>query len=128
VSVFPGADHPPSAHTIRCPACEAELPATAARCPHCGATTAVAGVQSARGVARRRERLRDNRWFILALLFGVTAVFGLPWLWSSRGFSRPAKIVLSVVVVLYTALLLWLTWLILRWSCGSISHSLKPMR
>ena len=128
MSVFPRAGHPPSATTILCPACAAEFPTTAARCPRCGATLAVAGAQPALGPARGQERLLDNRWFILVLLFGVMAVFGLPLLWFSRGFSRRAKIVLSVIVVLYTAVLLWLTWLILRWSYDSISHTVHDMR
>ncbi len=128
MSVFPGAGHPPSANWILCPVCAAEFATTAACCPRCGATFAGPGAQPALGPACPRERLLDNRWFILALLFGVLAVFGLPLLWFSRGFSRRAKIVLSVIVVLYTALLLWLMWLMLRWLYASISHTLHDLR
>ena len=71
-----------------------------------------AGVSNEVSVPRR---LLDTPWFILVLLFGVAAAFGLPLLWYSRGFSWPAKIVLTVVVILYTALVLWLIWLLLGW-------------
>ena len=63
--------------------------------------------------------LIDNPWVVLVLLFFVMAILGLPVLWKSRGFSTLAKIVLSVVVTLYTAFLFWLVWLICVW-CWSI--------
>jgi hypothetical protein len=49
----------------------------------------------------------DNPWLMLVMLFFVTAALGLPFLWISRGFSKPAKIVLSALVLLYTVLILW---------------------
>lgn len=58
----------------------------------------------------------DRPWIILVILFGVTAALGLPLLWYSRSFSRPAKVTWSVVVILYTALVLWLFFLLMRWS------------
>ena len=53
-------------------------------------------------------------------LFFVMAILGLPVLWKSRGFSVLWKLVLSVVVTLYTALLFWLVWLICVWSFNRI--------
>jgi hypothetical protein len=44
---------------------------------------------------------------MLVMLFLVTAAFGIPFLWLSRGFSTTAKVVLTIVVLLYTALILW---------------------
>ncbi|MCU0875145.1 MAG: hypothetical protein MUE50_22665 [Pirellulaceae bacterium] len=67
----------------------------------------------------------DRPWFILGLLFLVTAIFGLPLLWMSRGFSRPGKIVLSVAITLYTAALLWGFGLIMHWSVSRIIDSLR---
>lgn len=61
----------------------------------------------------------DNPWVVLILLFFVMAILGLPVLWKSRGFSPLSKVVLSVVVTLYTALLFWLVGLLLWW-CWSI--------
>ena len=61
------------------------------------------------------RQLIDNPWIILGTLFLVTAALGLPFLWMSRGFSRTSKVILSVVVILYTALILWIFWIIMAW-------------
>jgi ribosomal protein L40E len=114
---------PVAVNTILCPACEAELPVIADRCPHCGTACGRAGLPVAARAAR--ERMLDNRWFVLILLFGVTAGFGLPLLWCSRGFSRHAKWAWSVVVIAYTALVLWLMWLMVIWICDSIRPLLR---
>lgn len=66
----------------------------------------------------------DNPWLVLATLFFVTAVLGLPLLWMSRAFSRGTKWTLSVIVVLYTALLLSLFWVIMMWSYHRIADAL----
>lgn len=60
--------------------------------------------------------LADNRWAVLACLFFVTGALGLPVLWLGRAFSTRMKVLLSIVVTLYTALLLWLFWLVMLWS------------
>ena len=44
----------------------------------------------------------DRPWFVLAVLFLVTGVLGLPLLWLSRGFRRGQKWFWTVVVTLYT--------------------------
>ena len=66
----------------------------------------------------------DNPWLMLAMLFFVTAALGIPFLWMSRGFSTAAKIVLTVVVLLWTALILWLFWLVMMWSWTRVSDAL----
>jgi hypothetical protein len=53
------------------------------------------------------RRALDNPWLMLVMLFCVTAAFGIPFLWLSRAFSTTAKSVLTVVVLLYTVLILW---------------------
>ena len=76
---------------------------------------------------RRRSGLRemiDNPWLVLATLFFVTAALGLPVLWISRAFSRGSKILLTVVVLIYTALLLYVFWLVMWWSYTRIVDSL----
>jgi hypothetical protein len=55
------------------------------------------------------QRWIDRKWVVCLLLFGVTGVWGLPFLWISRGFSSLAKIGLSVAVTLYTFALVGLT-------------------
>lgn len=76
---------------------------------------------------RRMQTWRDavdNRWLVLAMLFFVTAALGLPILWISRGFSRTWKIVLTVVVIAWTVLILWLFWLIMVWCYTRIADAL----
>ena len=115
--------------TIVCPACGAELPPSASACARCGSTTTASvpgGSQLPPAAASRTNTsLLDRPWFILGLLFLVTAILGLPLLWMSRGFSRPWKIVLSVAVTLYTAALLWGFGLIMHWSVSRIIDSLR---
>jgi len=45
-------------------------------------------------------------WAVVVLLFLVLGPLGLPLLWRSPSFTRRWKIVLTVVMVVYTALLL----------------------
>ncbi|MCO6457571.1 MAG: hypothetical protein J5I93_19900 [Pirellulaceae bacterium] len=90
---------------ILCPRCEATLPFTAEVCPHCGSATRPigqpgAGSDDAGGPSA--PPLLDRPWVVLSLLFFVMAILGLPLLWKSRAFSLAAKIVLSIVVTLYT--------------------------
>jgi hypothetical protein len=59
------------------------------------------------------RRALDNPWLVLLMLFLVTGALGLPFLWMSRGFSAPTKVVLSIVVLIYTVALLWAFWLFL---------------
>ena len=121
--------------TIVCPVCSAELPLAARVCSHCGAAAAAPRCRIPPAASNRDapslpevesgRSLLDRPWFILGLLFLVTAILGLPLLWVSRGFSRAWKIVLSVVVTLYTALLLWGFWQVMNWSVSRIMDSLR---
>jgi hypothetical protein len=67
----------------------------------------------------------DNRWCVLGLLFLVMAVLGLPILWASRAFSRPAKLALTALVIVYTALLAWLCWLAVRAAYHQILDAIR---
>ena len=71
-----------------------------------------------------REML-DNPWIMLAMLFFVTAALGLPFLWMSRGFSKPMKVLLTIVVLAWTALILWGFWLVMVWSYTRIADALS---
>jgi len=71
--------------------------------------------------------LVDNPWLMLAMLFFVTAALGLPFLWISRAFSTRWKIVLTIVVLLWTALVLWVFWLIMAWCIPQIWEGLRPL-
>jgi hypothetical protein len=65
----------------------------------------------------------DNRVLLLCTLFFVMAALGIPFLWQSRAFSRPAKWVLTVVILAYTGLLFWVFWLIMSWCYDRIAAS-----
>jgi hypothetical protein len=51
-----------------------------------------------------------NVWLMLFLLFFVLGPFGLPLIWKHPTLPRGAKASLSVVVLVYTAWLLQVTW------------------
>lgn len=70
------------------------------------------------------RRALDNPWVMLGMLFFVTAALGLPVLWMSRGFSLAGKIVVSVLVIAWTVLILWLFWLVMVWSYTRIVDAL----
>ncbi|MFO0922291.1 MAG: hypothetical protein U0905_07370 [Pirellulales bacterium] len=66
----------------------------------------------------------DSRATIFLLLFLVMAVLGLPLLWASPKFSTLEKWVWSVVVTLYTALLIGITVGICWWSWNIVTSHL----
>lgn len=70
------------------------------------------------------QEMADDKWVLLGTLFFVTAVLGLPLLWKSRAFSGLAKAVLSVLIVVYTAFLFWLVYLVMMWSYARIAAEL----
>jgi hypothetical protein len=76
---------------------------------------------------RSWRELIDNRWLMVAVLFLVTAALGLPILWMSRGFSLVWKVVLTIAVLLWTALVLWVFWLIMAWCVPVIWESLRML-
>jgi hypothetical protein len=75
-------------------------------------------------IGDRVAKALDNPWVVLGLLFFVFAIMGIPLIWISKAFPTWAKIVLSIVITLYTALLLWGFWLIMLWSYNRIVDSL----
>jgi hypothetical protein len=68
--------------------------------------------------------LIDTPWIMVLTLFFVTAALGLPFLWMSRGFSVLSKLVLTVLVLAWTALVLWVFWLIMVWCYTRIVDAL----
>jgi len=62
-------------------------------------------------VVSSREPPAALKWYyrpvwVLALLFLVLGPFALPYLWGSPRFSRRLKVALTVLVILYTGLLI----------------------
>lgn len=50
-----------------------------------------------------------NVWFTLFMLFFIIGPFGLPLVWKNPHFSRRVKTVLTVIMAVYTVLLVDLT-------------------
>jgi len=51
---------------------------------------------------------------VLAILFGVTGALGIPLLWMNKRFSTLERVFWSIVLTIYTSLLiggtLWVLW------------------
>jgi hypothetical protein len=69
----------------------------------------------------------DNPWLMILMLFFVTAALGLPFLWMSRGFSALGKVVMTIAVLLWTALVLWVFYLIMAWCIPRIMEGLQAL-
>lgn len=71
------------------------------------------------------RKLIDNKLAMLAMLFFVTAALGLPFLWRSKRFSRTEKGVWSVIVSIYTIIILWAFCAVMWWSYSRIRESMQ---
>ena len=73
-------------------------------------------VADAGSTASQWTQFANNTGLLLATLFFVTAILGVPLIFYSTKLSQVQKVLLTVVVTLYTAALLYGTYLILVWS------------
>ena len=96
--------------TLICPRCSSNVAGDDIGCGNCGAILNAA--QNSNRIRKNAESaLRtvcDNRWAVLGILFLVTAALGIPLLWCSRAFSWRGKALLTILVIAYTALIVWL--------------------
>ena len=69
-------------------------------------------------------RALDNPWIVVALCFLVFAAFGIPLIWICKGLSTWMKVLLTILVTVYTVLLLWGFVLIMLWSYHRIVEAL----
>jgi len=69
----------------------------------------------------------DNPWLMILMLFFVTAALGLPFLWISRGFSTLSKVLLTIAVLVWTALVFWGFYLIMAWCIPRIMDGLRAL-
>lgn len=74
------------------------------------------------------SRLLNSRPTMFLMLFCVTGFLGIPFLVKSQAFSRSEKVIWSIVVTIYTCVLLWLTGAVLWWSYSRIrdAFATKP--
>ncbi len=69
--------------------------------------------------------LLDSRPAMFGMLFGVTGFLGIPFLWMSDSFSHTEKIVWSIVVTVYTLILIGAAVAICWWSYLQILQLLQ---
>jgi hypothetical protein len=70
--------------------------------------------------ASNQSELIQSRGAVLAALFLVTGVFGIPLLWMNRKFSTIERIVWTIIVTIYTIVLVLIVWAIVVWSYRQI--------
>ncbi len=121
----PPAENRAAPEDARCPQCGCPRDATDRFCRRCGRSfepaSEVAGAEKAgaqvvvaQAVTERRARTNwlDTRWGVW-LLLSALGPFALPVLWRSRRFTRFGKIAVTLLVVVLTAALVWLLYLVI---------------
>jgi len=83
----------------------------------------VPAAEKMRPVPSRLKLLLDNRWAVLAAIFFAMMFLGLPLLWRCPSFSKIEKLVWTLIVLIYSAVLLWVFYLVMAWCFGRISES-----
>ena len=89
-----------AAKTEICLACGALTAAPATFCSQCGKP-----LDPTHRPTPVRSKWHQNVWFVLFLLLFVVGPFGLPLVWNNPRLSRPVKIILTGVMVVYTVVL-----------------------
>lgn len=69
------------------------------------------------------DSLLDNRWFVLGVIFLAMMFLGLPLLWRSQSFSIVEKAIWTVVVLVYSAVVIWLFVVVMKWSFQQVSQA-----
>ena len=93
-----------------CPKCATTAPAEAAFCSACGHPLDAASAPA----PSARIKWYYNIWFMLFMLFFVAGPFGLPLVWKHPRWGRGVKWTLTLVMVVYTWLLIQSTLLMVR--------------
>lgn len=66
----------------------------------------------------------DNPSAVIVFTFFGMLAFGMPLLWISRAYSWPVKILLSLLLILETAVVLTGFWWAMSWSWNRVVESL----
>jgi len=99
-----------------CPLCQASVEPTANFCSGCGAPLTGSGP----GSAASKPKWFYNIWVVLFLLLFVLGPFVLPLVWRNPRFSKPVKLVLTLLAFGYTVLMLVMVGRTLKAVQGSI--------
>jgi cation transport ATPase len=92
--------------------------------PHGSEQESIAAGQKKNANAARLRKLLDNRWVVLGLIFFAMMFLGIPLIWQCRAFSLVERIFWTLAALLYTAVVFWLFYLVMRWAYHSIAASL----
>ncbi len=65
--------------------------------------------------------LIQNKYAVLAALFAVTGFLGLPLLWMNRNFSSTERLLWSIVVIIYSLILIGITAFVMWWAYRQIA-------
>ena len=76
------------------------------------------------GELAAKSSLLDHRWFVLGAIFLAMMFLGLPLLWRCPNFSRLEKAVWTLIVLVYSAVIIWLFILVMSWSYQRIADTL----
>lgn len=74
-----------------------------------------------------RERWYYNVWFVLFMLFFVLGPLGLPLVWKNPRFSRWVKLTLTMLMALYTVVLIDLTVRTFQTVMNAVGSQLTPL-
>jgi len=86
-----------------CPKCGKEVDRQDKYCKFCGAL-----------LEEKPTPFYLKGWFIIIMAFVVLGPFVIPLLWKSPDFSKEIKYILTVVIIIYTLILLSIPYLFLR--------------
>jgi quinol-cytochrome oxidoreductase complex cytochrome b subunit len=81
----------------------------------------------------KEEKSNGVKWYyrpfvVIFLLFFVLGAFGLPLLIKSPKFTRKQKIIIGIIITLYTAYLIYLTWEAWTISLSMTGDLIKALR
>lgn len=88
---------PDPSRLSECPMCARSISLAANFCSRCGYNFN----EATRASSSQNSRWYHNIWFVLFMLFFVLGPFGLPMVWGNPKLSRPVKIILTGVMLLY---------------------------
>ena len=90
---------------LKCPLCNAPIEPERTHCSRC--EQLLSGVSPAQPQSSAgKPKWYYNVWVVLLMLLFVLGPFGLPLVWKNPTFSRGVKVALTVVMVVYTMLLI----------------------
>ena len=111
--------------TTVCHGCYSVIDAGDHYCRHCGTNLLDgndAAVKPVLASVVQPPRFSESPWVVLPLLFLVLGPLGVPLLWRSRRFTRLWKVVLTVLMAVVTAYLVWSVWYVLNQSLAPLKE------